>query len=79
MATVDEVIKRVIGNGKQHIAVAIWCEDDVLGRAKERGISCSISEAREIIDLMDSKQDCELGITWDTIDCYLDTRRGGGK
>lgn len=70
--TVAEAIKRLRGNGKQHIAVAIWCEDDVLEQARERGISCSISEAQEIIDRMDSKQDCSIGITWDTINCYLD-------
>jgi len=43
-----------------------------LGAAeKERGIRCSRARAREIIDRIDNKQDCSLGITWDTIDCYL--------
>ncbi|MBA7587630.1 hypothetical protein ES708_29661 [subsurface metagenome] len=71
MPTVEEAIKRLKWNGKQHVAVAIWSEDDVLGRAKERGIKCSRAWAREIIDKIDNKQDCSLGITWDTIDCYL--------
>jgi len=71
MPTVEEAIKRLEQNGKQHVAVAIWCEDDVLGRAKERGIKCSRARAREIIDRIDNKQDCTLGISWDTIDCYL--------
>jgi len=71
MTTVEEAIKRLKWNGSQHVAVAIWCEDDVLGRAKELGIKCSRARAREIIDEMDRKQDCSLGINWDTIDCYL--------
>jgi len=71
MPTVAEVIERLERNGSQHVAVAIWCEDDVLGRAEERGIKCSRAKARKIIDMMDNKQDCSLGITWDTIDCYL--------
>ena len=71
MPTVEEAIERLERNGKQHVAVAIWCEDDVLGRARERGIKCSQARAREIIDMMDNKQDCSLGITWDSIDCYL--------
>ena len=71
MPTVEEAIKRLHYSDGQHVAVAIWCEDDVLGRAKELGIECSREKAREIIDSMDNKQDCSLGITWDTIDYYL--------
>lgn len=71
MPTVEEAIKRLHYSDGQHVAVAIWCEDDVLGRAKELGIQCSREQAREIIDSMDNKQDCSLGITWDTIDYYL--------
>lgn len=78
MATVKEVIERLKWNGEQHIAVAIWSEDDILGRASERDIKISREEAREIIDLIDNKQDCSIGITWDTIDCYLDERRNNG-
>ena len=71
MSTVAEAIKRLKWNGRQHVAVAIWCEDDVLGYAKQIGVKCSRKRAREIIGKMDRKQDCELGITWTTIDCYL--------
>jgi len=71
MPTVEEAIKRLKWNGSQHVAVAIWSEDDVLERAKELGIKCSRAQAREIIDSIDHKQDCSLGITWDTIDNYL--------
>jgi hypothetical protein len=71
MPTMQEAIKRLRWNKRQHVAVAIWCEDDVLERAKFKGINCDREEAAEILDEIDRKQDCELGITWDTIDCYL--------
>ncbi len=39
MPTIEEAIKRLHYSDGQHVAVAIWCEDDVLGRAKELGYS----------------------------------------
>jgi hypothetical protein len=73
MPTVREVIKHLKSyKPDEHIATAIWCEEDVLGRAKERHIPITREQAQEILDKMDIKQDCELGITWTTIDCYLD-------
>lgn len=72
MTTVAEAIKRLKWNGDQHVAVAIWCEDDVLERAEELNIECTQEQARAIIDIIDHKQDCSLGISWNTIDYYLD-------
>ena len=57
--------------GGQRVAVAIWEEDDVLGYAQEMGLECSRRKARQIIDDIDRKQDCELGITWTTLDVHL--------
>jgi len=72
MPTVTEAKKRFEGmDADEHVAIAIWCEDDVLGRAKEKGIKCSREQAQDILDQMDRRQDCSLGISWDTIDCYL--------
>jgi len=56
----------------EEIAVAIWSEVDVLERAKEREIAITREQAKSIIDLIHRKQDASLGISWDTIDCYLD-------
>ncbi len=39
MPTIDEVIKRLLYHEGQHVAVAIWCEDDVLEQASHRGVS----------------------------------------
>lgn len=72
--TVKEVIEHLqrYKQSKQHIATAIWSEDDVLERAKERNIKITRKQAQDIIDRIDHKQDATTGITWDTIDCYLD-------
>jgi len=56
-----------------HVAVAIWQAEDVMEHAKNgRDMDVTKEEAEEIIDQMDRNQDCEYGITWQTIDNYLD-------
>lgn len=71
MPTATEAKKRLRGYRGEHVAVAIWSEEDVLGRAKELKVECSREQAREIIDEIDRKQDCSLGISWDTIDYFV--------
>lgn len=56
---------------KDRIAV-IWCTDDVLGRAQERGKKISKKKARDILSNMLRRHDTDLGISWTTIDCWLD-------
>ena len=53
--------------------VITWCVEDVLGRAKENEIPCTEEQARVILARMNHGHDCDLGITWGTIDYYLDT------
>ena len=72
MPTVKQAIERLKWNGDKHVAVAIWGEDDVFEKAKERGIKITRKQVQEILEHVDSHQDCELGITWTTIDCELD-------
>lgn len=66
MPTVEEAIKRFEGV-KGHVAVAIWEEEDVLERAKALRVKITREEAGEILDQIDRKQDCELGISWITL------------
>lgn len=74
MSTVKEVIERLSRNHKpdEHIAAAIWCEGDVLGRAEELKIKITRGRAQEILDLIDRGHDASMGISWDTIDNYLE-------
>ena len=60
----------------EHVAVDIWCVEDVLERAEERGIKISRKEAEEIIDEIHKNQDATIGINWDVIDAYLDEVKG---
>ena len=71
MPTVAEARKRLKGI-EGHVAVAIWCREDVIERAKEKDIEVTPEQADDILDEMDHRQDCSYGITWDTIDCYVD-------
>ena len=72
MTTKEEAIKRIGWTGDQHIAIAIWTEEDVLGRAQERRLFITQEQARKIIDRVDNSQDSSLGISWDTIDAITD-------
>ncbi|MFC1977826.1 hypothetical protein ACFLWS_06165 [Chloroflexota bacterium] len=72
MSTVREAINLLKGIKNQHVAITIWCEDDVLEYAQENEIKLTRKQARKIIDRIDSKQDSSIGIDWDTIDYYID-------
>jgi hypothetical protein len=55
-----------------HVAIAIWQRADVLGIAEDQGVKLSPEEADEILDDIDANQDCEYGISWMTLQCYVD-------
>lgn len=55
-----------------HIATAIWCEEDVIGRARERGKEVTKEQAQRILDRIDSKWDATIGISWVELDIYTD-------
>lgn len=62
------------------IAAALWQAGDVQGRADERGLSISDERAAEILDQIDRQHDACHGITWETIDVWLDQiEKGGGS
>jgi adenosine/AMP kinase len=72
MPTAEEVINHLKNyDPKEHMAAAIWSEDDVLMRAKQNDKKITKKQAQEIIDKIDNDHDATIGITWDTIDCYL--------
>ncbi len=48
-----------------------WCVKDVLWRAKEKGISISEAQAKIILALIKRNHDEDLGVSWKTIDAYL--------
>lgn len=60
------------------IAAAIWQVDDVQCQAEARGLAISDDHAAEILERIDSNHDGCLGITWNTIDIWLDQIEEGG-
>jgi len=81
MPTVREIIDWLSRHYSldERVAVDIWCVEDVLDRAKERGIRISKREAEEIIDDIHKNTDATIGINWDVIDAYLDEVKSRGK
>jgi hypothetical protein len=68
--TVKQAKQRLTGV-KGHVAIDIWQRDDIMQRAEQLGAKLSNEDADNILDDIDRRQDCELGITWDTLDCYI--------
>jgi hypothetical protein len=58
----------------EEIIVERWSIEDVIDRAKERGIKLSKKVAKEILYQIDHKHDACNGINWDVIDYYTDMR-----
>lgn len=56
-------------NGELHI---IWGVEDVLSRASDSGITITEEQALAILTAIGDSHDCNLGITWDTIDFHLE-------
>ena len=56
------------------VAVQIWLTEDVLEQAKNRDpkIKLTKADAEQILEDLDEHQDASLGISWDTIDVYID-------
>jgi len=65
-----DLIKNQYKKGER-ICLIIWSKEDVLTRAKERGIKITIPDAEEIIDEMEHRHDASIGVCWETIDTYL--------
>lgn len=73
MPTVASVIEHLQGyKPDEHIATAIWSEEDVLGRAKELRKKITRKQAQEILDEIEQHHDAELGISWATLDCAIE-------
>lgn len=73
MTTIKELIERLQWhNPDEHVAVAIWSVEDVKTQAESRNLKIDDEQAEAIIERIDAKHDASIGISWDTIDCYLD-------
>jgi len=64
----DTIKDEAFGN---EIAIR-WHIEDIVERAKDRGIVVLEKDARTILQRLDHNHDCYYGITWEMIDCATD-------
>lgn len=51
----------------------VWGVEDVIDRAKERGIDITHEQAVRVLDLMERYHDCNYGISWESMDVHIDS------
>ena len=70
--SVEEAEKSLKEYWRERIAIS-WCVEDVISRAKEdRDIELTKDQALDILSLLESKHDCNIGINWEVMDYYID-------
>ena len=76
MVTREEAIRQLQAYHQQgeHVCVITWSREDVIDYAKDLDppIKVTIKEADKILDEMERRHDATIGITWNTIEAYLD-------
>ena len=50
----------------------IWQPADIMSRACDNQLDISENDAIQILNVMESKKDASIGITWETIDYLVD-------
>lgn len=67
--TNEALLKELEERGYIHI---FWHVDDITSRAEEKGVELTEQETREIAENISSGHDANIGINWDSIDCFID-------
>jgi len=56
----------------RNLAVIVWQAEDVLDTAEDMGFILTRQQAEDIVHLLDDRHDATFGITWDTVESYVD-------
>jgi len=64
MSNTKDAIKYLGTLKGQHVVITVWSENDVLEYAQENDIKITRKQARNVIDLLDKKQDSSIGINF---------------
>lgn len=73
MTTIKEYIELLKACSPDDVVVCdIWYMSDAISRAKDRGITLTPVESKRVLTLMEENHNCELGLTYDTLDCAID-------
>lgn len=51
-----------------------WHIDDIIDKAEEMGYECSIEDAMGIAGIIMKHDDCNYGITWDTLEYAIEEK-----
>ena len=71
--TVKELIEHLKTYDPNMVCAApFWQPEDVKLRAHDNGIELTDDQCNKVIEFVQRTADCELGITWITIDCATD-------
>ena len=74
MAIVKDIINQLHTYSlEDHIACPIWIAEDIFDQAKRDNRIITETDANNILDEIHRKHDAELGITWTTISCCLES------
>ncbi len=53
-------------------AMAFWQPDDVKAQARQMNVTLTDEQIGDVLYTVHSKQDCEYGISWTTIQCAIE-------
>ncbi|MBT4309033.1 MAG: hypothetical protein HOD49_01335 [Anaerolineae bacterium] len=66
------LIRDILNDLFDSVALHVWSREDIIGVAKERGWPISPEATDEILENIERHVDCELGITWLTVEIAVD-------
>lgn len=49
----------------------VWCSEDVIDRAEQDDIEITTQEARQVLWLVKKHYDCSTGVSWETLDFWI--------
>jgi len=67
-----ELLREILSDLFDSVALHVWSREDVVGIAKEHGYPISPDATDEILANIERHIDCELGITWQTVEIAVD-------
>jgi hypothetical protein len=72
-----ELIRDILNDFFDSIAIHLWSREDVISIVNKRGWPISPKATDEILENIERHIDCELGITWLTVEIAVDDFYGG--
>ena len=68
----QDIIQQTLNDLFDSVALHVWSQKDVIDVAQKRGWSITPDTTSKILANIERHVDCELGITWQTIETAVD-------